>query len=98
MEEFQNGSVPVSIAAKVYGKDASWIRAGIIAGWLPIGKATRNGELITSLDKMNSILGRISFYISPKLLFEQTGYIWKGEKHVNKDTSGVIREKQILDR
>ena len=38
---FSEGSVPVCIAAKVYGKDASWIRAGIIVGWLPIGKATR---------------------------------------------------------
>lgn len=32
MEEFCNGNVPVSIAARVYGKDASWVRAGIING------------------------------------------------------------------
>lgn len=46
MEEiiFASGSVPVAVAARVYGKDASWIRAGIVSGWLPIGKATRNGE------------------------------------------------------
>lgn len=78
MEEFGIGSVPVSIAAKVYGKDASWIRAGIIAGWLPIGNATRNGKQVTTIDEMNSRLGRINYYISPKLLFEQTGFIWKG--------------------
>ena len=78
--EFGNGSVPVLIAAKVYGKDASWIRAGIIAGWLPIGKATRNGKLITSIEEMNSKFGRINFYISPKLLWQETGYVWKGEK------------------
>jgi hypothetical protein len=77
---FQTGSVPVAVAAKVYGKDASWIRAGIISGWLPIGKATRNGQLITQIEEMNSRLGRINFYISPKLLYEQTGYLWKGEK------------------
>ena len=47
MVEFMKGSVPVSVAAKVYGKDTSWVRAGIIAGWLPIGKATRNGQLVT---------------------------------------------------
>ena len=35
--EFGTGSVPVSTAAKIYGKDATWVRAGIIAGWLPIG-------------------------------------------------------------
>ena len=74
------GSVPVAVAARVYGKDASWVRAGIIAGWLPIGKATRNGELITSIEQMNSRYGRINFYISPKRLYEETGYVWKGEK------------------
>lgn len=80
-EQFTTGSVPVSVVAKVYGKDASWVRAGIIVGWLPIGKATRDGKLITKIEDMNSKYGRINFYISPKLLFEETGYIWKGEKH-----------------
>lgn len=81
MEEmiFATGSVPVSVAAKVYGKEAAWVRAGIIEGWLPIGKATRRGKLITSIDEISSEEGRINFYISPKLLWEQTGYIWKGE-------------------
>ncbi len=78
--EFANGSVPVSVAAKVYGKDASWVRAGIIAGWLPIGKATRNGKLVKSIDEMSSKYGRINFYISPKKLWEDTGYVWKGER------------------
>ena len=80
MEEFASGSVPGSVAAKLYGKDASWVRAGIISGWLPIGKATRNGKLITDIEEMNSKYGRINFYISPKLLFEETGYVWKGER------------------
>lgn len=78
--KFATGSVPVAVAAKVYGKDASWVRAGIIAGWLPIGKATRNGKLITSIEEMNSKYGRINFYISPKKLWEETGYVWKGDK------------------
>lgn len=30
--------------------------------------------------EMNSRYGRINFYISPKLLYEETGYLWKGEK------------------
>lgn len=77
---FGKGSVPVSVAAKVFGKDASWVRAGIISGWLPIGKATRDGKLVTSIDQIDSKLGRINFYISPKLLWEETGYVWKGEK------------------
>jgi hypothetical protein len=74
------GSVPVAIVAKVYGKDATWVRAGIIAGWLPIGKATRKGKLITKLEEINSKYGRINFYISPKLLLEETGYEWRGER------------------
>jgi hypothetical protein len=82
MEEiiFASGSVPVAVAARVYGKDASWIRAGIVSGWLPIGKATRSGKLVTNLEEMNSKYGRINFYISPKLLWQETGYIWRGER------------------
>lgn len=77
---FPPGSVPVSFAAKVYGKDPCWIRAGIISGWLPIGKATRDGKEILDVQDMDSKKGRISYYISPKLLYEQTGIAWKGEK------------------
>lgn len=80
MENFANGSVPVSVAARVYGKDACWIRAGLICGWLPIGNATRNGKLVTSIEEMDSRYGRINYYISPKLLYEQTGYRWDGER------------------
>ena len=80
MDELENGSVPVAVAARVYGKDPCWIRAGIISGWLPIGKATRHGQLVTKVTQINSKLGRINFYISPKLLYEETGYIWKGER------------------
>lgn len=75
------GSVPISVASKVYGKDASWVRAGIIAGWLPIGVATRNGQQITNIADIDSKQGRINFYISPKKLYENTGYIWKGENN-----------------
>lgn len=78
--KFADGSVPVAVAARVYGKDPCWVRAGIISGWLPIGKATRNGQLITSLEEMNSKFGRISYYISPRAFYKDTGYIWKGER------------------
>ena len=82
MEEviFAAGSVPVAVVARVYGKDASWVRAGIVVGWLPIGKATRKGKLITNIEEMNSKYGRINFYISLMLLYEDIGYIWKGER------------------
>jgi len=78
--EFKNGSVPVAVAARVYGKDATWIRAGLIAGWLPIGMATRNGKRVENVNDINSKYGRINYSISPKKLYEETGYIWKGEK------------------
>lgn len=83
MIEFGIGSVPVAVAAKVYGKDASWIRTGIVVGWLPIGRATRNGKLVTELAEMNSKYGRINFYISPKKLYEETGYVWRGDNNGN---------------
>lgn len=78
--EFKGGSVPVAVAARVYKKDPAWVRAGIITGYLPIGVAVRKGKQITKMDEVNSKYGRINFYISPKRLFEQTGYIWKGER------------------
>lgn len=76
---FPTGSVPVSVAARVYGKDACWVRAGIIAGWLPIGKATRQGKKITTVNEISYRNGRINYYISPSKLYEDTGYIWRGE-------------------
>lgn len=67
--QFATGSVPIEIAAKVFSKNPCWVRAGIENGWLPIGTATR-------LDDSK----RANFYISPKLLWEYTGYVWKGEQ------------------
>lgn len=71
--------VPVAIAAKVYGKDPQWIRAGLITGYLSIGIATKNGRQVRDLGEQGHG-GRINYYISPKLLYEQTGFLWKGEK------------------
>ena len=73
------GSVPVAVAAKIYGKAEWWVRAGIISGRLPIGQATKNGKLVTSLDEMKP-RERINYYISPEKLKEATGFEWKGEK------------------
>lgn len=78
--KFSIGSVPVAVAARVYGKDASWVRTGIVVGWLPIGTATRGGKRVTRIEEMNAKYGRINFYISPKRLYEETGYLWKGER------------------
>lgn len=81
MEELAFGSVPVAVVARVYGKDANWVRAGIVTGILPIGVATRKGEVVDKLEQMNSKFGRINYYISPKKLFDETGFVWRGEKN-----------------
>ena len=77
---FVKGSVPISVVAKVYGKDPAWVRSGIISGWLPIGVATRNGKVVTNVSEIDSRYGRTNYYVSPKLLYEETGYLWKGGK------------------
>lgn len=77
---FEDGSVPVAVVARIYKKDRVWVREGIIAGWLPIGFATRKGKKITDVSEINQDYGRINFYISPKKLYEETGYIWRGER------------------
>lgn len=77
---YKHGSVPVLVAARIYGKDPTWIRAGIIVGWLPIGIATRHGKRITNINEIGSKYGRINYRISPQKLWEETGYEWKGEK------------------
>ena len=75
------GSVPVAVAAKVYGKDPQWVRAGIITGYSPIGTATKNGKKVTMLNDQGHG-GRINYYISPKLLYEATGYCWDGTRDI----------------
>lgn len=78
------GSVPVAIAAYIFGKDSNWIRLGIREGWLDIGVCNKGNR-------------RTNYYISPKLLYEKTGYLWKGEKtieevkHGYRHTSGNYR-------
>lgn len=63
--EFSNEKIPTSLVAKIYGKSEAWVRNGIIDGYLPIGHGTRSEN-------------RRNVYISPKKLWEDTGYIWRG--------------------
>lgn len=72
--EFAPGGVPVKVAAKVFGKGEEYVRDGIEAGRLPIGCATREkGKM------------RCNVYISPKLLWEYTGFVWRGEESLEKE-------------
>lgn len=68
-EQFPSGNVPIAYAAEKMGKDACFIRAGIEAGWLPIGYAFRKTGK-----------SRTNYYISPKLFWEVTGILWRPEK------------------
>lgn len=70
----QKTSLTVAEAARIFKKDPTWVRAGIIEGWLPIGTATRNGVKVTSVSEISSKKGRINYYISPKLVKELTGW------------------------
>lgn len=65
--KFGIGSVPTEVAATVIGKSSEFVRDGIEKGWLPIGHAERTGK-------------RCNVYISPKLLWEYTGYVWTGNE------------------
>lgn len=87
MPEFTGRGVPVPVAAKALGRDPCYVRAGIIAGWLPIGVATRKGKQITDIREMDSRKGRINYYISPKKLYEETGYLWDGKEGRNEKKS-----------
>lgn len=67
--EFGIGGVPVNTAAKVFGKSELWVKEGIAKGILPIGTFTESEPG-----------SKRNFYISPKLLWEYTGYVWKGRE------------------
>ena len=63
------GGVPVKVAAKVYGKDPSWVRMNMLRGTLPIG-------VVTTAEDCK----RHNYYISPKLLYEHTGFVYERSK------------------
>lgn len=65
--EFGIGAVPTSVAARVMGKSEAYVISGLEQGWLPFGACPKNSS------KRNP-------YISPKLFWEYTGYVWKGEE------------------
>lgn len=76
--KFDGKNIPVKKVAKLMGKDQQFIRQGIINGMLPIGTAFKK----TITDKKwneEKESSQYDFYISPKLLWEFTGIIYKAE-------------------
>ena len=64
--QFSGNNVPISEVAKIMKKDKQFVRIGIQEKWLQIGVAYR---------KEGS--SEYSYYVSPKKLYEYTGYIYK---------------------
>ena len=59
-------------------KSPDWVKAGMIAGWFPVGVVIKDGVKITSLKQYQEIKGRAEFVIFPRKFWEITGYRWKG--------------------
>ena len=66
---FGTGGVPTKVAAKVMGKSETWVREGIRTGLLPIGVVTAAGSQQCA-----------NIYISPKLFWEFTGFVYESDK------------------
>lgn len=67
--EFDGGNIPVTKAAEIMKKDQLFIRQGMIKGILPIG----------SVFKLEGSQ-QYNYYISPKLFWEFTGYVYREDK------------------
>ena len=76
MPEFSNERLRVEDVSKILGISESSVRAGIVYDWLPIGIAYRGNKAITSQTKSDA---RTEYLISPRKLWEQFGYVWKGK-------------------
>ena len=68
LPEFDGSNVPVEVVARIMKKDNLFIRLGLQSGRLPIGTAFKKSEDGKQYD----------YYISPFLLWQYTGYIYKG--------------------
>lgn len=67
--KFTGEGIPVVEAAKIMKKDQQFIRQAMVKGILPIG---------TAFKKEGS--NQYDYYISPKLFYEFTGYVYNEVK------------------
>lgn len=70
--EFSEGNVPVRVAAKVLGMKPDTVRNRMEDGTLDLGVIYKSRKKRGKRPYRNT-------YISPKKLYELTGYIWRGE-------------------
>lgn len=66
--EFTGENIPLKEAARIMGKDYQFVRLGLIEEILPIGTAYKMND--------SSVY---SIYISPRLFWEYTGYVYCGK-------------------
>lgn len=71
--QFADRGVPISVAAKVLGMNPDTVRNQMENGTLKIGS-------IWYTQGKNSKKPRRNIYISPKLFWELTGFVWSGEE------------------
>ena len=64
--QFSGANVPISVVARIMKKDKNFVRIGIQEYWLPIGVAYKKDGS-----------SEYSYYVSPKKLYEYTGYIYE---------------------
>ena len=74
--EFDGKNIPVKEVARLMGKDQQFIRQGIIKGILPIGAAFKK-TIVDTKKKKKKESTQYDFYISPKLLWEYTGIVYR---------------------
>lgn len=73
MPEFRKGNVPIKVVSEVMGMKPDTIRNKMEDGTLDLGVIYRARKKRGKRSYRNT-------YISPKKLYELTGYIWKGEE------------------
>lgn len=77
--KFDGKNIPVKEAARLMGKDQQFIRQGIIRGILPIGTAFKK-TIVDPKWGQEKESSQYDFYISPRLFWEYTGIIYKGDR------------------
>lgn len=84
MTEFHPGSVPVMVASKVLGMDREVLMNSMDSGELDLG-------FVHKTPRKRGKRPYRKFYISPKKLYELSGFMWRGEKTVEE-----IRNREVM--
>lgn len=84
MTEFHPGSVPVMVASKVLGMDREVLMNSMDSGELDLG-------FVHKTPRKRGKRSYRKFYISPKKLYELSGFMWRGEKTVEE-----IRNREVI--